>query len=236
MNKKFIFAIIAVILLFSLSCKKKSSTFSYKVSALSDISVKQYSDTTVLLPIKITLADGKKEKVTIIPALNAGGIVDSVTTATADTFPFATTLYLRVSANVPGTYPVVLKTKSPSTDTQVHSFKVVVLENTDCAASLTGTYSGYGAGVTYRTISISASSNKLIIPTHYLYTIRATIDCSSGKLNIEPGGSAFVEILSGTGTVTSDSITVDYKVRTDEGFHGGYQIYNESEIKNVYKR
>lgn len=211
------------------------TSFSYKMPAFSDISVRQYTDTTILLPINIALVDGKREPVTIIPDLSTAGIVDSVTTVTTDTFPFITDLYLHIRMNVPGTYPITIKTKSPSTDTQLHTFNIIITPNlVSCASSLAGYYritaSNFGGLNTY--CSILASGDKLIIPVDRWGTVTAVVNCDARRLSVVSHDLPYQWFYSSSITAFSaDSIHISYTVQ-QSSIHGN--IFSTRE--GTYKR
>jgi hypothetical protein len=205
--------------------------FSYTVATLPDITVQQYIDTTVSIPVNVSLVKGINEQV----FLNPGSIPSGMSMSPASNSgmaPFTSTFSLHVSAtNTPGTYPVTVKSSSSSTTTQTHTFNVIVAPNSNCSPGVVGTYTentacsftplaGYPVGTTPNVhVTSTGTANEVILPA--MATLTATLNCGTGAFTTADRVNPDYLISASSGTFSPDTITVNYQVFDNAGKYKG---------------
>ena len=195
-----------------------------------DVTVPQYVDTTLSIPVNISYVKGINEQVSLSPGNLPSGMSMS---PVADTgmAPFSSTFSLHVAINTPGTYPVTIKSSSSSTTTQVHTFNVVVAPNSNCAPGVVGTYTenttcsftplaGYPVGTTPNVhVTANGITNEVILPA--MATLTASLNCSTGAFTTADRVNMDYLLSASSGTFSPDTITVNYQVFDNLGKYKG---------------
>lgn len=194
------------------------STFAFTVNGFSDISVTQYVDTTVILPVTASFVSGTPENVTIVPVTLPAGV--SVTPSSIAGIPtFSGNLSFHILAYTYGTLPVTIRATSPSTGIHNYSFNIFVSPNSNCAPGVAGSYTASDAcapdlGLASYAAHITTTSvaNQVKIPLDFA-TITADLDCASGTFTTRRTLTADVIVTAGYGNIFADSIVVHYTVK-----------------------
>ncbi len=192
------------------------SLFSYTVTGLSsNITLSQYCDTTISLPVTVTYGSGTAESVSLSSSTPPAGITFSVTPNTA-TPTYTSTVAMHVAINTPGTYPVTINSTAAGTAPQAHTFNVVVTASSNCATEAVGTYSmvsvcsntiyNYNSG---GNAVAALGTNEVRLPTPYA-NLTADLNCSAGTLTTQSGlfGPDFY-FPTGNGTFNSSTIVLN---------------------------
>ena len=192
--------------------------FGYTVTGLSDITIPQYVDTTITLPVSVGYVQGTAETVTLTPAAPPAGVT-VVPTPASGVPGFSSDIALHSAINTPGTYPVTINSSSASTSTQAHTFNIIVTASSNCAPEITGTYTGntvcaswtgMGTGTqANETIVSGGASNKVVINLPFA-NVTADLTCSAGTLVTEPRTNADFTIPAGSGTFNANTVVVNY--------------------------
>jgi hypothetical protein len=196
---------------------RSGPSFSYSISGLHDITVPQYADTTIRLPLTAVCNSGTSEPVYLVADVLPAGVF-----ATPDSLngtpPFSDSFSFHITANNTGSFPATIHSGS-SQGTEVMNFNVNIQPTIDCAPYLPGnystntictSYSGPGTGIAEGQVYVTAA-NKLLL--HFpLGNLVADINCSTAALNTEPMTSGSYSIPGGTGSFNASAIVVNYSV------------------------
>ena len=192
------------------------SLFTYSVTGLSsDITLAQYTDTTLSLPVTVTYGSGTAENVSLSYSTPPAGITFSVTPNTG-TPTYTSTVAMHVAINTPGTYPVTITSSAVGTAPQAHTFNVVVTGSSNCASEAVGTYNVVSvcANSTYNynltgTAVTALGTNEVRLPTPYA-NLTADLNCTAGTLTTQSGliGPDFY-FPTGHGTFNSSTIVLN---------------------------
>ncbi|MES2701070.1 MAG: hypothetical protein V4649_00435 [Bacteroidota bacterium] len=190
--------------------------FAYSVGGLSDVTVLQYKDTSINMPVSISVASGTPENVTIVPdSIPSGVTITPVSTSGLP--PFSTTFAIRVKANTTGTFPLVFRTSSASTVTKTSRVNLVIGSNTNCAATIAGSYTASDAcsptpGSSSYTSNVTVTGASQIKIPIYFIGLTANLNCTNGTFTIEPKAYLDLTITGGSGTFNANQIVATYTV------------------------
>ena len=193
------------------------SLFTYTVSGLSsNITLAQYADTTISLPVTVTYGSGTAESVALSYSTPPAGITFSVTPNTGTPI-YTSTVAMHVAINTPGTYPVTITSSAAGTAAQPHTFNVVVTASSNCVTQAAGTYSVssvcanslFSSTIASTAISADGVTNEVHIPTPY-GTLIGDLTCAAGTLTTQSGlyGPDFY-FPTGNGTFNSSSVVLN---------------------------
>ncbi len=205
-----------------LGCSKSSTPTAtpmvYIVSGVSDMTTRQYIDTSITMAIAVGYQSGPQEPVTIsFSGLPAG--VTMSPDSTGGTPSFASNFTMRSNVKTAGTYPVSVIARSATSGKKTLSFNLTVTPNSDCTSGIPGyytsnttcdTYTGTGTGtVTNVNIRATGTENQISLPTTFA-TLVGDLNCTAGTLSTARKINADFDIPIGTGTFATDRITINY--------------------------
>jgi|GEM_PF-4692139 len=218
MKKTYLYlTLLCAVIMFN-GCSKKSSnnTINYTVNGLSDVTVNQYFDTSIVVVVGVAFNSGTQEAVTLTPevdSLPTGVTVDPSTLS--GTPAYAGTFTFKIDGSTPaGTYPILINASSASSGTRKFRFNLNILANSNCdgeiasvsAYTVTNIYAGDTN--TYSTIGYIASNttNRVHIYTEFL-DIVATLNCTNSTLSFP--ADSLSGISAGTGTFTGHKVIIN---------------------------
>ena len=219
MKKTGLLIAVALFAFVFIKCKKSSDSpkLTYIVNGFTDVNVRQYADTTFYLPVIVEFQSGTQEPVTLTPSGMPTGITASPTTISG-TPTYNTVIQFNVKNVAPGSYPVTITSSSASTSKKSYTFNVIVNASPDCASILVGSYKAKNAcAPTIDTNGFNANiittgnANQLYIPLDAL-DVYVDVNCSAGTLTIVPRSTSYYSISNGTGTITSNTIVLNYTI------------------------
>lgn len=214
-------------------------TYGYTINGLQDITIQQYVDTSISLPLAASYLSGSQENITLsISNLPAGlSVSPGSITGTPSFNPVFT---ISGAARQTGTFQVTLTVSAPSSGTQTFTFRITVAANAGgCTSKMGGIYQTHytcGTQTIHDSHLVTTGAGKLYLqgisiePEFYmLTTVTANVNCDDKTFicdSINLSGSLNLTFY-GSGDIRGDSITVHY-----HGVHEG-NAYN---CTAVYKK
>jgi hypothetical protein len=227
--KPYVLPLIAIIGLSACSKHSNSNAINYTVNALTDVTVAQYSDTTLIVPVGVAFVSGTQEQVTLTPTNLPSGVTVSPVSISG-TPSYGNSFYFTISKNTVGTYPVTIVATAAATANKTYTFNIIVTPSSNCTPEITGTNWKYSTKCTsaplfdtgfgyisvdpyYGTTSASVVDIRTIsVTTGGNYEFLAGLICDSSTLVLEGVGGQ-----SGTGTFSSNRVVETYTVSTGSG-------------------
>lgn len=216
-----LFAIFSGAILFS--CNKKDSDTStknavqYTVNGLADVQVKQYRDTTFLLPVGLYYESGTQENVTLTVVSMPENC--TITPNTVNGIPtFAAILSIHILSLTTGNLPVSVKCTSASGEAKTFTFNLVSSANAYCRDIYLDTFAlidsmyDITAGSLYSTNSSTVIVSQIAADPTKLFVGGDTIklDCGNSLITkdsiLRPNGTYY-----GLGTGTRGNNRIDYQ-------------------------
>lgn len=220
--KKTALAVLAICSL-AFSCKKKDASTStspaydslkYIVNNIKDITVQQYQDSIIYLPIELEYKSGIQESLNVtMTGLPTGG---SLTPTTISGIPtFSSNFMLNYFFTTSGTYPITVTASSAKSGAKSFNFNLNVMPRT-CAYGLVGNYDGTCNFTSDTTTTATRTAVKGADDSHvtlytYFGTFNAAVDCSNMTFSIPettPSGSSTT--YRATGSFTGKLVTINW--------------------------
>jgi hypothetical protein len=216
--KKHILPSLAIAMIAIAGCSKsKSNPMAYIINGLVDVNVRQYDDTTIIMPIGAEYSSGPQEAVTITPQNLPAGV--TVTPASISGTPgFTGAFTFKVYSTASGTLPVSFKATSATSGNKSLAFNINVTPNSDCSDPYSGSWhcvdtTAAGVSNTYSTTVSVDSVNRIMIRFRDNFVL-ANINCVNNAITTPAFRDYFTgaDISAGSGTITRNYIILHYTV------------------------
>lgn len=109
----------------------------YSVNGLTDITIRQYVDTTFAIPLAAAYISGPQEQVTITVENVPAGLTATPTTISG-TPAFGSYIMVTGHVETAGTFVVNVSSKSPSTDKKTFKLNIIVTNGVPFVYNFTG--------------------------------------------------------------------------------------------------
>ena len=204
------------------SCSKKDATTTptqkmfFSVNNLSDISVKQYIDTTVYVAPAVAFESGEQETMTLTPSNLPTGV--TVTPASIGGTPsFSGIFTFHITSPAAGSSQVKIVATTASGTTKSYTFNINASANSNCGYSLAGLYTvnttstpAFGFPTAYPgSVTTTSVDNVVNIPTFYA-TLTAHLNCANQTFTTDAISTPDVSISAGSGNYTGTTINLSY--------------------------
>jgi len=222
MKTGYIYILVVITTLLATGCKRSSSNpMQYTITGLTDITAREYVDTSVVLGVGTAYTSGPQENVILTPQDLPAGVTVSPASISGIP-PFGNAFTFSIFAGTAGTFPIQIAATSASTGSKTYSFDLIVSANPDCSSFITGTYSSRQTSNTDTAVVLTSSEtitkdsiDVVSLPTN-IGGLRTYLNCANNTLTTLPRyRPGAYNVGAGAGTYTGNSLTVVYTVSFD---------------------